>query len=262
MSRANPVPIQFQSDVNPVPILSIHSQFNVNPSQSCANTMSIQCQSDANLVPSRCHCIPIRCQSSANPSQSDVNPMPIQRQSGANQVFTYLNLMSISCRSSANLVPIQFQYRCQSNSNPSQSDSNQVPIWCRSYANPMLILANRSPICYSLIISREGLILALSILPCPQGRISWSTPCRKIDDERMSVLHQNSGVIGKSIPSALEISLDPQDFPRASPSGNLSGLGKSLGHQGWISQYLPCLDGGRTQSNAIHDQSAIPMSIL
>ena len=33
---------------------------------------------------------------------------------------------------------------------------------------------------------------------------------------RMSVLHQNSGGIGKSIPSALEISLDPRDFPRAS----------------------------------------------
>merc|ERR1712208_2826 len=65
----------------------------------------------------------------------------------------------------------------------------------------------------------------------------------------MSVLCQNSGDIGKSTPSALEISLNPQDFPRASPSGNLSGLGKSLGHQGWISQYLRSLDGGRTQSN-------------
>ena len=84
---------------------------------------------------------------------------------------------------------------------------------------------------HSLIISREGLILTLSILPCPQGRIFWSTPCRKIDDERMSVLHQNSGVIGKSIPSALEISLDPRDFPRASPSGNLLGLRKSLGRR-------------------------------
>ena len=49
----------------------------------------------------------------------------------------------------------------------------------------------------------------------------------KIDDERMSTLHQNLGGIGKSIPSALEISLDPRDFPRASPSGNLLGLGKS-----------------------------------
>ena len=46
---------------------------------------------------------------------------------------------------------------------------------------------------------------------------------------RMSVLHQNSGVIGKSIPSALEISLHPRGFPQPSrfPSG--FALGKSLG---------------------------------
>ena len=100
----------------------------------------------------------------------------------------------------------------------------------------------------SVIISRDGLILTLSILPCPQGRIFWSTPCRKIDAERLSVLHQNSGGIGKSIPSALQISLDPRDFPRASPSGNLSGLGKSFGRRGWISQYLPRLGGARIQS--------------
>ena len=37
----------------------------------------------------------------------------------------------------------------------------------------------------------------------------------------MSVLHQNSGV------------------------SKVSGLGKSLGHQGWISQYLPRLGGAR-----------------
>ena len=100
----------------------------------------------------------------------------------------------------------------------------------------------------SVIISREGLILTLSILSCPQGRIFWSTPCRKIDAERLSVLHQNSGGIGKSIPSALQISLDPWDFPRASPSGNLSGLGKSFRRRGWISQYLPRLGGTRIQS--------------
>ena len=41
----------------------------------------------------------------------------------------------------------------------------------------------------------------------------------------MSVIHQNLGAIEKSIPSALEISLDPQDFPRALPSGNLLGVG-------------------------------------
>ena len=105
-----------------------------------------------------------------------------------------------------------------------------------------------SRIVQSVIISREGLILTLSILPCPQGRIFWSTPCRKIDAERLSVLHQNSGGIGKSIPSALQISLDPRDFPRASPSGNLSGLGKSFGRRGWISQYLPRLGGARIHS--------------
>ena len=65
----------------------------------------------------------------------------------------------------------------------------------------------------------------------------------------MSVLHQNSGGIGKSISSALEISLDPRDFPRASPSGNFSGLGNSFGRRGWISQYLPCLGGARIQSS-------------
>ena len=55
-------------------------------------------------------------------------------------------------------------------------------------------------ILHSLIISREGLSLKLSILPCPNA----SRPSRF-------------------------------------PSGNLSGLGKSLGRRGWISQYLPRL---------------------
>ena len=66
--------------------------------------------------------------------------------------------------------------------------------------------------------------------------------------KRMSVLHQNSGSIGKSIPSALEISLDSQDFPQASPSRNLLGLGKSIGRRVWISQYLPRFGGARIQS--------------
>ena len=51
----------------------------------------------------------------------------------------------------------------------------------------------------SVIISREGLILTLSILTCPQGRISWFTPCRKIDDERMSVLHQSSPLQSREV---------------------------------------------------------------
>ena len=53
------------------------------------------------------------------------------------------------------------------------------------------------------------------------------------NDERMSVLHQDSGGIGKSIPSALEISLG-HGFCTPRPSGFPSGfaLGKSLGSRG------------------------------
>ena len=38
--------------------------------------------------------------------------------------------------------------------------------------------------------------------------------------------------IGLYIPSDLKISLGPRDLPRASPSGHLLGLGKSLGRRG------------------------------
>ena len=41
----------------------------------------------------------------------------------------------------------------------------------------------------------------------------------------VSVLHQNEGGIGKSIPDAREISRDPRDFPRAKPEVNLEGRG-------------------------------------
>ena len=53
------------------------------------------------------------------------------------------------------------------------------------------------------------------------------------NDERMSVLHQDSGGIGKSIPSALEISLG-HGFCTPRPSEFPSGfaLGKSLGSRG------------------------------
>ena len=44
----------------------------------------------------------------------------------------------------------------------------------------------------------------------------------------------------------------PRNVSRASPSGNLSGLRKSLGRRGWISQYLPRFGGVRTFS---HHQS-------
>ena len=95
---------------------------------------------------------------------------------------------------------------------------------------------------HSLILSREGLVLTLSILPCPEGWISWSIPVDGLMMRRMSVLHQNSGGIGKSIPSTLQISLDRQDF---------SGLEKSLGRRGSISQYLPRFGGARIQSNLL-----------
>ena len=49
----------------------------------------------------------------------------------------------------------------------------------------------------------------------------------KFFNGNVSVLHQNSGVIGKSIPDAQEISWDPRDFPReiSRVSGNLLGAG-------------------------------------
>ena len=39
----------------------------------------------------------------------------------------------------------------------------------------------------------------------------------------------------------LKISLGPRDVPQASPSGHLSGLGKSLGRRGCTTQFIPPL---------------------
>ena len=55
------------------------------------------------------------------------------------------------------------------------------------------------------------------------------------------------GYIGFYITSDLEISLAPRDVPWASPSGHLSGLGKSLGRQGCTTQYIPPLSSVRIQ---------------
>ena len=55
----------------------------------------------------------------------------------------------------------------------------------------------------------------------------------------MSVLHQNSGVIGKSVPPT------PRDFLQPSRSS----LRKSFGCGEWISQYLPRLGGARIHLN-------------
>ena len=75
------------------------------------------------------------------------------------------------------------------------------------------------------------------------------------NDERMSVVHQDSGGIGKSIPSALEISrgrgfslrLRLREIPWVSWC-KTHGRGKSRGRRGWISQYLPSFGGVRTFS--------------
>ena len=72
-------------------------------------------------------------------------------------------------------------------------------------------------------------------------------PSRWINDERMAVHCLESGCIGLYIPSDLEISLGPRDVPRASPSGHLSGLGKSLGRQGCTTQCIPPLGSVRIQ---------------
>ena len=48
----------------------------------------------------------------------------------------------------------------------------------------------------------------------------------------VSVLHQNEGGIGKSIPVAQEISRDPRDVLGAQPEGHLEGRGKSRGQRG------------------------------
>ena len=110
------------------------------------------------------------------------------------------------------------------------------------------------------------------------------------NDERMSVLHQDSGGIGKSIPSALEISLGhgfctrrplgfPSGFARGKSLGSLgakpmaagnlsrfpstleislglrpreiSWVSGNLGRRGWIFQSLPPLGGARIQSASI-----------
>ena len=103
----------------------------------------------------------------------------------------------------------------------------------------------------------------------------------------VSVLHQDEGGIGKSIPAAqfpetqeisrgrspreiLRVEGNPRDFPRLwvlhletrgisrgrSPREiprvewcKTHGRGKSRGRRGWISQYLPSLGGARTFSH-------------
>ena len=92
------------------------------------------------------------------------------------------------------------------------------------------------------------LILTLSILPCLEGWISWSIPRDRIDDEENVRTPPKLGRNWEIHP------LRPRDFPRASPSENLLGLGKSLGRRGWIFQYLPRLGGAWIQSFPADDE--------
>ena len=85
----------------------------------------------------------------------------------------------------------------------------------------------------SFIISRKGLVLTLSILPCPQGRISCSTPCRKMIECPYST--KTREVLGNPSPT-------PERFPKG------EARGKSGGRRGWIFQYLPSFGGVRTFS--------------
>ena len=78
-------------------------------------------------------------------------------------------------------------------------------------------------------------------------RLEVISPICNFKKQNVSVLHQNEGGIGKSIPKAQEISGDP----RAKPEGILEGQGKSRGKRGWISQYLPRFGGIRTFSDSV-----------
>ena len=88
----------------------------------------------------------------------------------------------------------------------------------------------------------------------PTGMDLLIHPCRWIDDEENVRTPPKLGrYCIRTLPRGgmyweIHPLLDPRDFPRASPSGNLSGLGKSLGRRGWISQYLPRFGGARIQS--------------
>ena len=63
---------------------------------------------------------------------------------------------------------------------------------------------------HSLILSREGLILTMSILPCSQGWISRSIPVNVLMMRRIYPCSTKMrGGIGKSTPNAKEVSRDP-----------------------------------------------------
>ena len=111
--------------------------------------------------------------------------------------------------------------------------SDQRPGAKRSVLNFQFFLIH-----HSLINHQQRMVdSTLSILPCPQGSIFWSTPCIKIDYENF--------LTPPKLRRYWEIhSLRPQDFPWPS----IKGRGKYLWRRGWIFQYLPHFGGARIQS--------------
>ena len=93
---------------------------------------------------------------------------------------------------------------------------------------------------HSIIIYMQGLDLTLSILPRALSREGLMM-------NRMAVLQQNSGIIGRSTPSALDprssilemsIGLRPRDISRV--SGNLSGIGDGFPNTSHVSMEHRC----------------------
>ena len=168
--KYNPVTVQSQLSVNPMPIQR--------------NPLSIHCQSDINLAPIPCQLsdlckskakglqilitwVSIHCISNAKSSPIDANPanlVPFQWQSKA-------NLMSILCQSDVNLI----SWGCQAVSLGRQSSANPVsiPIMHHFGANP---LTNFVPIPYK---SSANPLPILPIL-CQSSAIPVQIHCQSI----------------------------------------------------------------------------------
>ena len=160
-SCSNLVPIQWQSDVNTVPIFQSHVD-SLPIWQSTSNSMPIQFQSCVNPIHSfKSYRSSPTIQSIPNPMSiqcpSRVNPALIKHQSSTTLMsIQYINMASIWSQSNAkpmsiktNQLPIHCKYNaiqmsiptivCQSVSIRRRSDVNQMPVQCRSYPNSLPI---------------------------------------------------------------------------------------------------------------------------
>ena len=107
---------------------------------------------------------------------------------------------------------------------------------------------------HSLIISREVLILTLSILPAMQGCISWYIPWYGLMMREWPYTASSRDILGctspptSRFPSALEMSLGlrPRDISRA--SGNLSVVGDVQPNTSLLSAVY-----GYNMQNILHD---------